>query len=1265
MNDGRGQEEFAGTKRFMILRRLGAGGMGVVYEALDRENDTKVALKTLRTFKPDAILRFKNSEFRALQGIQHKNLASLLELFDEGGQLFFTMEMVHGVHFLDYVRRAPDAILDAPSPESASADECSTLDLPPAERHATPAPPRAKLLASGVDEHRLRSALAQLALGLAALHRAHKVHRDIKPSNILVTTEGRVVILDFGLVADLENRMPEAHLVGTYSYMAPEQASLKPVEAAADWYSVGVLLYQALTSRMPVPGTAREVLVMKQAYEPIPPSAIVDVPADLDRLCIDLLRIDPAARPKEREILARLGVEAPPDDPDFWSHERHFVGRKAELSALQSAFASARAEGLTLIVHGESGVGKSALTRRFAELVAEGDPSTVVFSGRCYERESVPYKAVDGIIDALSRYLTTLDEPALAAVLPRQKGLLGQIFPVMRKIEAIATAPRPMPGALDPQVLRARLFFALRDLFTRLAEHGPLLLVIDDLQWADADSLALLAEITRPPDAPKLLLLATVRAALTTEARRAGRGETSLHSVEQLATLFTGDVQRLSIQSLPREDARALVTALLRDAGSPGDLSASGLAEEAGGHPLFIDELVRRKLIAGSETGAIRLEDALWSRIKRLDPGPRGLLELVAVAGAPVTQETAAQAARVEFSELSREAGLLRAQNLVRTGGVRRSDTVETYHDRVREAVLLNLAPDARTGWHRRLAVALEAAAEIDPETLAVHWQGAGEPERAAFHAKRAAALAADALAFDRAARLYRLALDLYPSDGDQGVTLRIELGDALANAGRGAEAARAYLDAVAVMPATAAVESTLDLRRKIAEQLLRSGLVDEGLEQLDLLLGTIDMELPKTPHRALASLLVRRVRVRLRGIDFRERAATDIPPALLQRVDICWSASIVLGMVDNIRGADFQARGLLLALEAGEPFRVARALAAEACFASTPGSEGKARTEMLLKAAEACAHKTQQPFALAFAALADGVAAYCMGEFRRSYESSVRAKELLINRCTGVAWERETADLYTILSAFYLGHLRDQAARVEQGARLADERGDLFASTYVRSGLAMMAWLARGDVEGARAVVAETEERWSSRGYFLAHFWCFIASAQIDLYAGDPARAKERVEAEWPRLSQSLMLRSIQIVRVESLHVRARAALALAPLAEARKERLLRDAESDAKELTSERLAYATPLAELVRAGLSATRGDSARAASQLGAAIAAFEAADMRLYAAAARLRRGELLADTEAITAATAWMQSEGIADPARFTAMLAPGFPAKSR
>src|SRR5262249_29692682 len=159
--------------------------------------------------------------------------------------------------------------------------------------------------------------------------------------------------------------------------------------------------------------------------------------------------------------------------------------------------------------------------------------------------------------------------------------------------------------------------------------------------------------------------------------------------------------------------------------------------------PLFIDELVRHKLVLGERAGKLRLEEALRARIERLDDGARQVLELVVVAGAPLTQETAAHAARLQFREVAQAASLPRAHNLVRTSGVRRTDAVEPYHDRVREAVLLGLAAANRKGWHERLAVALEALPHADPEALATHWRGAGEVDRAASYAQRAAAEAA------------------------------------------------------------------------------------------------------------------------------------------------------------------------------------------------------------------------------------------------------------------------------------------------------------------------------------------------------------------------------------------------------------------------------------------------------------------------------------------------------------------------------------------
>jgi Cdc6-like AAA superfamily ATPase len=1202
--------EFTGSSRFQVVRRLGAGGMGVVYEAWDRQHDTRVALKTLRTLTGDALLRFKN-EFRALADIQHHNLVSLGELICEDDYWFFTMELVEGVPFLRWVRPGDDQPSPVERTDTRRQEEDATQDL------AASPPPTPVAAENPMNEQRLRDSLGQLAQGLAALHAAGKVHRDVKPSNILCTPEGRVVLLDFGVIADVEDH-DDKHIVGTALYMAPEQGE-GTVGPAADWYSLGVVLYQALTGKLPFKGEPRDVLDLKQRVSPPAPRAsIPSLPHDLDQLCSELLQRDPAKRPSGDEILRLLRVEGgrgPQAAP--------FVGRREELAQLEAALAEARAgKAIAVYVHGESGVGKSALVRQFSERARKQHHDLVVLHGRCYERESVPYRGVDGVVDALSRLMIALPEVETAALLPRHVAVLAQVFPVLRRVDAIARAKLPPIDQMEPREIRTRVFGAMRELLTRLADQRPVILSIDDFQWADADSLALMAEILRAPDSPALLLVATLREA---------------------PQRLLGEGRNLHLSGLPPPDARALARRLLGRAG-PGELiaSPSDIADEAEGHPLFIAELVRRKHVVGSGAERLRLDDALLSRIRALDPEARSLLELVAVAGTPLPQPVAAQAARLDFTELVRLVSSLRVANLVRVTAGMAGDAVEPYHDRVRAAVLRQLDPEAKRACHGRLARALEWAGG-DAEALATHFAESGDRDSAARHAAEAAAQATAALAFDRAARLYRHALELGAPHAAQ---LKRTLAESLANAGRGAEAAQAYREAAEASP-----EDSLDLNRRAAEQLLISGHLDEGLAAIGGVLEQVGLSLPKTPNRALASLLYQRAKLRLRGLSFKQRSERDIPPKVLEKIDICWAVSAGLAIIDTIRGADFQTRSLLLSLDAGEPYRVARALAMEAGFNAADGIPGEKRAGKLLEEARVLAERLRLPHPVGLCRMIGGISSFCFGKWRDSLKLTDESIEILRNQCTGVSWEVASAHLAALWSLFYLGELNELARRVPLLLREAQEHGDLYAVTNLRGCLYPLVLLAADDPETARRELAEGMSAWSQSGFTFQHYNALVAGAQIELYAGDAAAGQRLIDQSWKPLEKSLLL-MMQQSRLEAWHLRGRVALLAGG----------RDAEAVAhgKRVTKEAVAWATPLGRLLEAAVAYRKGDGPRALGLLERAAAELEATETRLYAQAARRRIGQLSNHKEVIFAADTWMSEHGVRDPRRMTAMLAPGF-----
>ncbi|MDB4966297.1 MAG: Serine/threonine-protein kinase PknA [Myxococcales bacterium] len=1235
------EEPFQGTERFAPLRRLGSGGMGVVYEALDRERGARVALKTLRTFTADALLRFKH-EFRALQDIQHENLISLGELIEHEGQWFFTMELVDGVDFLRWVR--PDLELArATTAQGVETAEPDTVELSrprQAEESAAPAGRRVAPL----DVARLRAALGQLARGLFALHARRRVHCDLKPSNILVTRDGRVVVLDFGLVIDAD-RIADAEptrdsVVGTISFMAPEQAARAAVGPEADWYAVGVILYLALTGRVPFQGPAADVLERKQLVDPPPPSSLFgDIPVDLDRLCVELLRIDPAARPSGREVLSRLHVA----DPELRDVDAPvFVGRTTELRALDDAYAAVQGgRGVTVYIHGESGIGKTSLVRRFTEELAAREPQILVLAGRCFEREAVPYKAFDGIIDELTRWVDRLPRDEVASLLPRKPWLLKQLFPQLGRVPLVDDARRPSV-ALAAQEQRKQAFAAVRELLGRLADRRPLVLVIDDLQWADADSLALLANVMHTPDEPALLLLATVRSD-TAEAPAA----TATHD---------GDLRHLHLSGLRPEEARRFASVLLSRRPQVGSDRASEIAAETAGHPLFIGELA-------SGSSAPSLEQALWQRIGALDEQARALLELVAVSATPIRQRTAAVAMQIGFDQLGSRVAALRGEHLIRTHGARVADAIEAYHDRVRGAVLTRLTPERLRERHRQLAEALQrevlGANKSDLEAIAVHWRAAGERTVAGRFAALAAEEAARALAFDRAARLYRMALELEASDPGEAYRLQRALGDALAGAGRGGEAARAFLDAATFAGAGDAHE----LRRRAAEHLLFSGRVDEGVATLRSVLAEVGLPLPATPRRAVMGLLWHRLRIRLGGDRYRVVDVNQIPPDHLRRVDTCHAAALGLGLVDMVPGAEFQARHFLMVRRGCDAYRLTRALAAEATVAAATGAGGVRRVDALVQETAKMAERSGAPVALGWAAGAAGFTAFQRGGWRRASEQLLRA-DAIFRECPNVAWELATVQSHLLFTFSFLGRFGEAGVHGREWLREARERGDLYASTMIRLAFTSV-YLAENDPATGRREAEDALEGWSHLGFHLQHFHAMHARARCALYTGDPAGARAILDETRAALEGSMLLR-FQITRLTTLNTRTQVMLASAAAAtgDERKQYLGR-AHASARKILRERMAWSTPIAQLYQASLAMLEGDAARSLALLVEAERGAVAADMTLYAAVAQRRRGQLTGGSEGaalIADADARVRAGGVVDPERFAELYAAGFPA---
>ncbi|RZO64954.1 MAG: hypothetical protein EVA89_03145 [Sandaracinaceae bacterium] len=1236
--------EFPSTDRFEIRRRLGSGSYGVVFEGYDRERQSPIALKWLSYVEPETIHRFKH-EFRSLAEISHDNLVQLFDLESDGDRWFFTMELVRGVPLPEFFR--PDAM----PPGADTMRRLAVSDVMPRLRgrgSSSAPPPNTTVPPLDVDPDELRAVFRDLARGVAALHDAGKLHRDLKCQNCLVTPDGRVVLLDFGLVRDLEQvrRAEPDDIAGTPLYMAPEQCAGAPTERSADWYAFGVMLFRALTDSFPFDGRMYEVMAAKQQRAaPRPSERALGIPEDLESLCVSLLARDPRARPDADAILSRLGAAPSRSRVSFPGRTAEvFVGRRRELRALEAARRVVKlGEPRVVFVQGASGIGKSSLVRHFLDRLRTSDPDALVLEGRCFERETLPYKALDSVVDALVGHLLTVPEEECEAMMPADIGNLVRVFPALGRVPCVRDGRPPLSDVPDPQEQRRRAVVTFRELLARVSSRREVIVFIDDLQWGDRDSAHLLAPSMGTQEAPPILWIG------------ACRSDEAAASPFLSAIETDGDaVSVVNVPELDDEEARTLLE--LRLSGTARDEELlDELAGEAAGSPLLIDLLVRHA--REHSPSGVDLGGALEAQMRDLDANARELLRVLAVRGKPILARTAAEVVGVEALDVKALTGLRNAR-LLRARSAEDGEELELYHDRIRETVARAMDEATERAVHGRLARALRSHPSVEPESLAFHYRGAGELGEAFHYTLEGARRAESALAFERAAELYRVALSLRPQveqPRESEVELQVALGDALRNAGRGAQAAAAYVAAAALSPRRKALE----LRRRAAEQYLFSGHLDEGRAVLRTVLEAVGLSFPNSPVRAFAEFLARRAQVKLRGLQFRERDASRIPEEELLRIDVCWSVSIGLAMIDPVRGGVFQARHLLMALDAGDLGRVARAVAVEVPFAATAGASAHARTVELQQTGRALAERAGSPYNLGLLASSSGGAAWLEGRWREALGREQEALQILRERCTGVAWEIASSTIVYLDVLWRMGRWEELFDQYPAILADAASRGDLLLEIYLRVKFRSLSELARGRPDEAVREARDALARWSQPSFQLIHLWELFLRVEAQMVAGRPEAALERLESGWGPLWRSQLLQ-LQMYDITMRELSARVHLACAVEAgPARRKKLLAKAMKDVRRLEKTGAPWAAGMAALARASAATITRDDREARRWIDRAVSGFAGADMGLHAEVARARRAQLDGHVAGLAASRDAVERAGVVEPARFLDLWAPG------
>jgi predicted ATPase len=708
------------AERYRLEDEIGRGGMGLVRRAHDTVLDRPVAVKRLAAGGLGEAARGQLlAEARSAARLNHPNIVSLYDAGESGGDAYIVMELVEGRSLHDQPPESLDGVLEI---------------------------------------------ARQICQALAHAHAAGIVHRDLKPENVIVTKDGRVKLLDFGLARPIASRLTvDGGISGTVFYLAPEQALGKAVDVRADLYSLGVMLYELSTNRLPFTADDPLAVVTQHLHAPVVPPRTIrpDVPPALDRLIVALLAKQPEDRPPDAltvdRILAEIQQGTAAAQPAAGEEVRieqlargRLIGRRSELDRLRQLWSQALSgQSVLALISGEPGVGKTRLAR---ELIATARLSgATVLSGGSYEFEATtPYLP---FVEALRDWVRGETAERLRAVVDSGAPEIVRMAPEAEE-KLGAQLPR---SPLTPSEERLRLFDSLARVFQRGTAPNGLLVFLDDLHWADNGSLQLLHYLLRHLRHDRVLFLVAYR-------------EVELDRTHPLAEAIVEwnrerRAVRVALGRLTQAETAAMLASLFQSETVSPEF-AEAIQRETEGNPFFIEEVVKALI----ESGVVYREDGRWERkaieelaipqsvkeaigrrLNRLDATTLEVLHAAAVIGKTfpygVLQDSLGQG----------DADLLPALDQATAAQLVTPLEDEAYiftHDKIRETLYDEVNPIRRRRLHQQVGAALERRRGDSPggaQDLAYHFTAAGDSQRGLEYSLQAAEGARKLYAWDEA----------------------------------------------------------------------------------------------------------------------------------------------------------------------------------------------------------------------------------------------------------------------------------------------------------------------------------------------------------------------------------------------------------------------------------------------------------------------------------------------------------------------------------